>query len=136
MQIHILSRSMAYAGLSLLKHLPFNWVDSLMTWMSKIVYGDLGKYGIQRPKEGPFALKVKYGKYPVIDVGTFDKIKSGEIQVTLFSHLFFFINYYLYVFNYFTKIYIVLVPGLLIVISSLRPHWLGSMYWITSLLIH
>ncbi|KAG8389424.1 hypothetical protein BUALT_Bualt02G0228100 [Buddleja alternifolia] len=79
--IHILSRTMAYAGLNLLKYLPYNYVDSIMTIMSKFVYGDLTKYGIQRPQEGPFALKVKYGKYPVIDVGTFHKIKSGEIQV-------------------------------------------------------
>ncbi|KAK6164769.1 hypothetical protein DH2020_001633 [Rehmannia glutinosa] len=72
---------MAYAGLVLVKYLPFKWVDSMVTIMSKIVFGDLTKYGIQRPKEGPFALKVKYGKYPVIDVGTLHKIKTGEIQV-------------------------------------------------------
>ncbi|KAL6500386.1 hypothetical protein OROHE_025752 [Orobanche hederae] len=68
-------------GLVLLKYLPFHWVDFMMTMMSKAVFGDLTKYGIQRPKEGPFAMKVKYGKYPVIDVGTLSKIKSGEIQV-------------------------------------------------------
>ncbi|KAI3449550.1 hypothetical protein Pfo_006215 [Paulownia fortunei] len=79
--IHILSRGMTYAGLVLSKYLPFNWVDSMVALMSKAVYGDLTKYGIQRPKEGPFALKVNYGKYPVIDVGTFHKIKSGEVQV-------------------------------------------------------
>ncbi|KAK6141332.1 hypothetical protein DH2020_024930 [Rehmannia glutinosa] len=79
--IHILSRGMAYAGLVLVKYLPLKWVDSMLTIMSKVVFGDLTKYGIQRPKEGPFALKVKYGKYPVIDVGTLHKIKSGEIQV-------------------------------------------------------
>ncbi|GFZ19504.1 flavin-binding monooxygenase family protein [Actinidia rufa] len=47
----------------------------------KLRYGDLTKYGIQRPQEGPFTLKAKYGKYPVIDVGTYKKIKFGEIQV-------------------------------------------------------
>ncbi|PIN06763.1 Flavin-containing monooxygenase [Handroanthus impetiginosus] len=79
--IHILSRTMTYIGLVLLKYLPLKWVDCMLTMLSKIVYGDLTKYGIERPKEGPFALKVKYGKYPVIDAGTIDKIKSREIQV-------------------------------------------------------
>lgn len=64
-----------------MKYLPYYVVDSLMMLLSKIKYGDLRKYGIHRPQEGPFSLKVKSGKYPVIDVGTCDKIKSGEIQV-------------------------------------------------------
>ena len=45
------------------------------------MYGDLTKYGIERPKEGPFFAKVRDAKYPVIDMGTFSKIKSGKIQV-------------------------------------------------------
>ena len=72
---------MAYMGLVLLKYIPVNVVDSLLVMLSKLWYGDLTKYGIQRPQEGPFTLKAKYGKYPVIDVGTQQKIKSGEIQV-------------------------------------------------------
>ncbi|KZT75728.1 hypothetical protein F511_47248, partial [Dorcoceras hygrometricum] len=79
--IHVIPRSMASMGLTLLKYLSLDWVDSLLIIMSKIVYGDLRKYGIERPKEGPFAMKDKYGKYPVIDVGTYRKIKTGEIQV-------------------------------------------------------
>lgn len=58
-----------------------------MVLLSKIKYGDLSKYGINRPQEGPFALKVKNGKYPIIDVGTCKKIKSGEIQVHFYSSL-------------------------------------------------
>lgn len=81
MQAHVLSRGMVYWGLILLKYFPHYIVDSLMVFLSKIKYGDLSKYGIHRPQEGPFLLKVKFGKYPVIDVGTCDKIKSGEIQV-------------------------------------------------------
>ncbi|KAK3041447.1 hypothetical protein RJ639_000424 [Escallonia herrerae] len=81
MQIHILSRGMAYMGLTLLKHIPYYWVDSLLVVLSKLRYGDLTKYGIRRPQDGPFSLKVKYGKYPIIDAGTCKKIKSGKIQV-------------------------------------------------------
>ncbi|KAL8149013.1 putative indole-3-pyruvate monooxygenase YUCCA10 [Apium graveolens] len=79
--VHVLSRGMVHWGLSLLKYFPYYIVDFLMVLFSKIKYGDLSKYGIHRPQEGPFSLKVKSGKYPVIDVGTCHKIKSGEIQV-------------------------------------------------------
>nr|POF15154.1 putative indole-3-pyruvate monooxygenase yucca10 [Quercus suber] len=51
-----------------------------MVMLSKLVYGDLTKCGITRPTEGPFYMKVKYGKYLVIDVSMYKKIKSGEIQ--------------------------------------------------------
>ncbi|KMT05820.1 hypothetical protein BVRB_7g165940 [Beta vulgaris subsp. vulgaris] len=79
--IHILSRGIVSLGLYLLKHLPLYFVDNLMVMLSKLVYGDVTKYGLTRPHEGPFYLKVAFGKYPVIDVGTYSKIKTGEIQV-------------------------------------------------------
>ncbi|KAH0978510.1 hypothetical protein GBA52_028229 [Prunus armeniaca] len=79
--VHVLSRGMVYLGPVLLKYISLNMVDSLTVLLSKLVFGDLTKYGIERPTEGPFYMKVKYGKYPVIDVGTSKKIKSGEIQV-------------------------------------------------------
>ncbi|XP_027149435.1 probable indole-3-pyruvate monooxygenase YUCCA10 [Coffea eugenioides] len=80
--LHILSRGMANMGLVLLKYVSLNAVDSLLLMLSKLWYGgDLSRYGIKRPEEGPFTMKVKYGKYPVIDIGTYQKIKSGEIQV-------------------------------------------------------
>ncbi|GER24780.1 monooxygenase [Striga asiatica] len=79
--MHVISRGMAYVGLVLLKYVPMSWVDIMLTVMSKAVFGDLTKYGIQNPKEGPFTMKVKYGKYPVVDVGTIGMIKTGKIQV-------------------------------------------------------
>ncbi|XP_062087295.1 probable indole-3-pyruvate monooxygenase YUCCA10 [Humulus lupulus] len=79
--IHVVSREMVYLALVLLKYLPLKMVDSVVVMLSKLMYGDLTKYGIERPSEGPFYMKVKYGKYPIIDVGTCHKIKTGEIQV-------------------------------------------------------
>ncbi|KAK4558605.1 hypothetical protein RGQ29_008063 [Quercus rubra] len=79
--VHFLSREMVYLGFTMLKYFPFSLVDFLMVMLSKLFYGDLTKYGITRPTEGPFSMKIKYGKYPVVDVGTYNKIKSGEIQV-------------------------------------------------------
>ncbi|KAI3678992.1 hypothetical protein L6452_38297 [Arctium lappa] len=78
---HIISRWSANLGLMSLAFMPLHLVDSFLVLVSKMTYGDLTKYGIQRPKEGPFFLKGRDGKYPVIDVGTVKKIKSGEIQV-------------------------------------------------------
>lgn len=71
---------MYYAGV-LLKYLSLSTVEKLVVIVSKIVYGDLSKYGIPFPNEGPFTMKSKYGKFPIIDLGTVSKIKSGEIQV-------------------------------------------------------
>ncbi|KAE8727604.1 putative indole-3-pyruvate monooxygenase YUCCA10 [Hibiscus syriacus] len=79
--VHILSKDMIYWGLILLKYIPVNMVDALLVMLSKLVYGDLTKYGIRRPEEGPLSMKDAYGKYPVLDLGTCQKIKSGEIQV-------------------------------------------------------
>ncbi|KAK5812276.1 Flavin-containing monooxygenase YUCCA10 -like protein [Gossypium arboreum] len=79
--VHILSRDMIYLGLILVKYIRVNLVDSLMVMLSKLVYGDLSKYGIYRPKDGPFFMKAAYGKYPITDIGTCKKIKSQEIRV-------------------------------------------------------
>lgn len=65
---------MYYAGV-LLKFLSLGTVEKLVVMASRVVYGDLSKYGI------PFTMKMKYGKFPIIDLGTVKKIKSGEIQV-------------------------------------------------------
>ncbi|KAK9206801.1 hypothetical protein WN943_017082 [Citrus x changshan-huyou] len=78
--VHVLSREMVYLGLVLLRYVPCGGVDTLMVMLSRLVYGDLSKYGIHKPREGPFFMKAAYGKYPVIDAGTCEKIKSGQIQ--------------------------------------------------------
>lgn len=81
MQVHVLSKEMVNSGLFLMKYLSLSTVDSLMVIASKMVYGDITNYGVARPNEGPFCMKVKYGKYPVIDTGTIHKIKSGDLKV-------------------------------------------------------
>ena len=75
---------MRYASL-VFKYLSPSTVEKLLVIVSRIVYGDLTKYGIPWPSEGPFAMKMKYGKFPIIDLGTIKKIKSGEIPVCRMS---------------------------------------------------
>ncbi|MED6155264.1 hypothetical protein PIB30_003446 [Stylosanthes scabra] len=79
--VHILSRDMMYYGGMLVKFLSFRTVEKVLVIVSRIVYGDLSKYGLPFPSEGPFTMKTKYGKFPIIDLGTVKKIKNGEIQV-------------------------------------------------------
>ncbi|KAJ0699260.1 putative indole-3-pyruvate monooxygenase [Helianthus annuus] len=79
--IHILSRWSFNLGLKLQKIIPIHLVDSFLVLVNNIIFGDLTRYGIQRPQEGPIAGKVRHGKYPVVDMGTTEKIKSSEIRV-------------------------------------------------------
>ena len=70
-------------GLSmwLLKWLPITLVDRLLLIIAWLIFGDTSKLGLARPKMGPLQLKNLTGKTPVLDVGTFDKIKRGDIKV-------------------------------------------------------
>ncbi|KAK1275236.1 putative indole-3-pyruvate monooxygenase YUCCA10 [Acorus gramineus] len=78
---HVVTKEMVHMGMVLLNYLPLKFVDTLVNMLCRLLYRDLSKYGIHRPKDGPFFLKVTQGRSPVIDVGTVSKIKSGEIQV-------------------------------------------------------
>ncbi|KAI4349602.1 hypothetical protein L6164_010168 [Bauhinia variegata] len=79
--VHFLSRDMMYYASVLFNYLSPSTVEKLLVIVSRLVYGDMSKYGIPKPSEGPFTMKMKYGKFPIIDLGTVNKIKSGEIQV-------------------------------------------------------
>ncbi|KAJ0512733.1 putative indole-3-pyruvate monooxygenase [Helianthus annuus] len=81
LKIHILSRWSFNLGLKLQKIIPIHLVDSFLVLVNNIIFGDLTRYGIQRPQEGPIAGKVRHSKYPVVDMGTTEKIKSSEIRV-------------------------------------------------------
>ena len=75
---------MVLLGMFLLKYIPCKVVDYMTVSFSKLIYGDLSSYGLPRPSEGPFYLKDVTRSSPVINVGTIEKIKKGEIQV--YSH--------------------------------------------------
>ncbi|XP_027351672.1 probable indole-3-pyruvate monooxygenase YUCCA10 [Abrus precatorius] len=79
--VHFLSRDMMHYASVLLKYLSLSTVEKLLVLVSRIVYGDMSKYGVPMPSEGPFTMKLKYGKFPIIDLGTVKKIKAGEIKV-------------------------------------------------------
>lgn len=84
--VHILPREMlghSTFGLSmwLLKWLPVHVVDRVLLCIARAMLGDTARLGLKRPASGPLQLKSLSGKTPVLDVGTFAKIKSGDIKV-------------------------------------------------------
>jgi NADPH-dependent glutamate synthase beta subunit-like oxidoreductase len=55
--------------------------DRLIVPMLRIAVGDLSRYGIVRPKEGPIRLFADQGRVPMLDIGTIAMIKAGRITV-------------------------------------------------------
>ncbi|PNX71579.1 flavin-containing monooxygenase yucca11-like protein, partial [Trifolium pratense] len=79
--VHYFTKEMVYVGMSLVKYISIDKVDKLLLIMSKLMYGDLSKYGLVRPKEGPFARKFSgAGRSPTIDVGCIKWIKKGKVK--------------------------------------------------------
>ncbi|RRT59292.1 hypothetical protein B296_00010674 [Ensete ventricosum] len=62
-------------------------VDALLLFSTRLLLGDTEKYGIKRPAIGPLELKSAAGKTPVLDIGTFAKIKSGQIKVPFLTSM-------------------------------------------------
>ncbi|CAL5202669.1 unnamed protein product [Lathyrus oleraceus] len=79
--VHVFTRDMIRLGMHLVQYFPVYIADTIITFLAKLKYGDLSKYGIHRPKDGPLYLKNIIGKSAVIDVGTVEKIKEGAIKV-------------------------------------------------------
>ncbi|XP_038886737.1 probable indole-3-pyruvate monooxygenase YUCCA11 [Benincasa hispida] len=79
--VHVLTKDIVRLGMFLLKYFPCNVVDSISINLAKLKYGDFSKYGIQRPRGGPFLVKAKTGRSPTIDVGCMKRIQRGEIKV-------------------------------------------------------
>ncbi|XP_062094202.1 probable indole-3-pyruvate monooxygenase YUCCA9 [Humulus lupulus] len=63
--------------------LPLWLIDKLMLFLSWLVLGNIEKYGLKRPSTGPLALKNTERKTPILDIGTLEKIKSGDITVVV-----------------------------------------------------
>lgn len=58
-----------------------NWFYDLMAGLSqRLTIGDLTKYGLGKPTH-PASYDTRRGRIPVIDIGTLDQIKAGNIRV-------------------------------------------------------
>jgi hypothetical protein len=90
--VHILPRevfgkSTFAVAMKLAKNFPLWFADSFLVWYTWALMGDTSSYGFRRPAQGPMTLKLKFGKTPVLDVGTFAKVKNGDIKVTTSTHI-------------------------------------------------
>ncbi|KAK4750894.1 hypothetical protein SAY87_004376 [Trapa incisa] len=77
----VLGKSTFELAVILMKWLQLWLVDKLLVIVAWLILGNLEKYGLKRPKVGPLQLKNTKGKTPVLDIGTLQKIRSGEIKV-------------------------------------------------------
>jgi len=69
-----------------MKYLSVEKMDKLLVFMSKIMYGDMSKYGLIRPKEGPLSIRVRTGRPPILDVGCINMIKKGKVKVCILTY--------------------------------------------------
>ncbi|XP_044428238.1 probable indole-3-pyruvate monooxygenase YUCCA10 [Triticum aestivum] len=79
--IHVMAKELIRLGMTLARRLPLNLVDKLLVMAAKLIFGDLSRYGIRRPKMGPMIVNSKTGRSAVIDVGTVGLIRKGIIKV-------------------------------------------------------
>ncbi|TVU09687.1 hypothetical protein EJB05_43178 [Eragrostis curvula] len=79
--VHVMTKEHIRLGMRLVKYLPVNIVDTVLVMLSNLVFGDLSRHGIAKPKIGPLLLKSETGRSAVVDVGTVHLIKEGTIKV-------------------------------------------------------
>jgi indole-3-pyruvate monooxygenase len=61
--------------------LPVAVRDAMGRFTSRMAFGDLTPYGLPAPSYGPATGVLKYGRIPVLDIGTVARIKAGDIEV-------------------------------------------------------
>ncbi|XP_057429444.1 probable indole-3-pyruvate monooxygenase YUCCA7 [Lotus japonicus] len=84
--VHVLPREVfgtsIYEFAAMLKKLlPLWMVDKILLTLTRLILGNVEKYGLKRPSIGPLELKNTTRISPVLDMGVVAKIKSGQIKV-------------------------------------------------------
>ncbi len=64
-----------------LSRLPPRLADALTAPLGRLLYGDLGRLGLRRAVLGPFRQIAELKRIPLIDIGTIDRLRSGELDV-------------------------------------------------------
>ena len=64
-----------------MSYLPMNVTDPISQFFLKFTVGDLSQYGIERPKEGPRRHMKEKGRTPILDIGTVEAVRKGQIKV-------------------------------------------------------
>lgn len=63
------------------RSLPPRLADALNAPVTRAIMGDLTRYGLRKPAQGPVTQIRETGRVPFIDVGTIKLIKAGQVQV-------------------------------------------------------
>jgi indole-3-pyruvate monooxygenase len=61
--------------------LPPRWADALNAPLLRAVQGDLTRYGLRKLPQGPITQIRRHARVPLIDVGTIQLIKDGQVKV-------------------------------------------------------
>ncbi|CAO2207866.1 unnamed protein product [Urochloa humidicola] len=81
-ELHLVTKGIWNVGMALYGyHVPAWIIDKLVLLMCAVVFGDTARHGLRRPAVGPFTMKLTTPAYPVVDVGTYAKIRTGEVRV-------------------------------------------------------
>ena len=65
----------------LLGRLPLALADAIARATLRLTMGNLSRWGLEPPDMGPFRAIAETARIPLVDVGTVDRIKKGEIAV-------------------------------------------------------
>jgi len=84
--VHVVPRDlmgvpMQISSLFVMSKLPPALADKISLTMIDRVQGDLSRYGFVRPKLGPASQVLLEKRIPLIDVGTIELVKQGQIEV-------------------------------------------------------
>jgi indole-3-pyruvate monooxygenase len=83
--VHVVPRDMLGRPIQhtnvLLSHLPLGLRDAIAMATISLVVGDLSRWGINRPVQGPNRMIEESGRIPILDIGTIAMIKRGKIRV-------------------------------------------------------
>ncbi|MDI1448874.1 NAD(P)/FAD-dependent oxidoreductase [Polyangium sp. 6x1] len=84
--VHVVPRDLTgvpsqISSLFLFSRLPPKIADAISLFALDRVLGDLTPYGLTRPKLGPISQVILEKRIPLIDVGTLELVKQGQIDV-------------------------------------------------------
>ncbi|CAN7156293.1 flavin-containing monooxygenase [Rhizobium sp. LjRoot258] len=63
------------------RFLPYRLVDAVNAPILRLRFGDLGKFGLEGARTGPLTGIIERGRTPLINIGTIERIRSGDIRV-------------------------------------------------------
>jgi len=64
-----------------LSRLPAWLADALTAPIGRLLYGDLERFGLRRAEAGPFGQIAGQKRIPLIDIGTIERIRAGDLEV-------------------------------------------------------